>query len=193
MSRIGIVSRVTQETSIDLSVQLDQAGPWQVDTNLPILTHFLSALALHSRFGLVIRAEGDVEVDAHHLVEDVGIALGQALTEALADRRGIARYGQQLLPMDDALVLIGLDISGRGQCYWSGAFPDGAIGLVAAEVWPEFFHGLARSAGITLHMRWISGANAHHVYEACFKGLGRALAQSVAVVGETVPSTKGSL
>jgi imidazoleglycerol-phosphate dehydratase len=193
MARRACIQRQTRETAIDLELDLDRSGDPHIDTNLPILSHFVSAFALHSGFFLRLSAQGDVEVDAHHLVEDVGIVLGEGVREALGDRRGIARFGQRLLPMDDALVLCAIDLSGRGQCFWSGAFPDRAIGAVGSEVWPEFFNGFARSAGATLHMRWMEGANAHHVYEACFKGFGRALAEAVHTAGCTLPSTKGVL
>jgi imidazoleglycerol-phosphate dehydratase len=185
--------RKTRETIVSLELDLDQRTPPSVDTNLPLLSHFVTALATHSYFSVNLTAQGDVEVDAHHLVEDVGIVWGQALAQALGDRRGVARFGQRALPMDDALVLCAVDLSGRGQCYWSTGFPDRAIGGVSAEVWPEFFHGLARSAGLTLHMRCISGENAHHVYEACFKGLGQSLKEAVSLIGTELPSTKGLL
>ncbi len=193
MERTAKINRVTKETSVDLSLNLDCPSKTAIETNIPLLTHFISALALHGRIGMTLSATGDVDVDAHHLVEDVGITLGMALNQALGDNRGIARFGQRLLPMDDALVLCALDISGRGQCYWWGAFPTHAIGTIGAEVWPEFFHGLARSAGVTLHMRHLAGTNAHHVYEASFKGLGQALKEAVRKTGDELPSTKGML
>lgn len=193
MERQARIQRKTRETTIDLALNLDRSGEPAIETNLPILSHFVSAFALHSGLFLTVSAQGDVEVDAHHLVEDMGIVLGEGIREALGDRRGIARFGQRLLPMDDALVLCAIDLSGRGQCFWSGAFPDCAIGSVGSEVWPEFFNGFARSAGATLHMRWVDGTNAHHVYEACFKGFGRALAEAVRETGRVLPSTKGVL
>lgn len=193
MNRTATVERSTQETSIQLAIDLDRRQEPRIATNLPLLSHFLSALAVHSGFGLQVSATGDVEVDAHHLVEDVGIVLGQAVQEALGERRGISRFGQRLLPMDEALVLCAVDLSGRGQCYWSSEFPDQAIGTVGSEVWPEFFHGFARRSGTTLHLRYVAGQNAHHVYEACFKALGVALAEAVRVRGENLPSTKGVL
>ncbi|PSR20505.1 MAG: imidazoleglycerol-phosphate dehydratase HisB [Sulfobacillus acidophilus] len=193
MTRSARVVRETRETTVSLELDLDQRTAAEVDTNLPLLSHFVSALATHSYFSVKLTAQGDVDVDAHHLVEDVGIVWGQALQQALGDRRGVARFGQRVLPMDDALVLCAVDLSGRGQCYWSGGFPDRAIGTVSAEVWPEFFHGLARSAALTLHVRCLSGDNAHHVYEACFKGLGQALKEAVSLIGTDLPSTKGVL
>ncbi len=193
MERTAKIDRVTKETSVHLSLNLDGPSETAIETNIPLLTHFISALALHGRLGMTLSATGDIEVDAHHLVEDVGITLGLALNQALGDNRGIARFGQRLLPMDDALVLCALDISGRGQCYWWGAFPEQAIGTIGAEVWPEFFRGFARSAGVTLHMRHLAGINAHHVYEASFKGLGQALKEAVQKTGDNLPSTKGML
>ncbi|MDA8205292.1 MAG: imidazoleglycerol-phosphate dehydratase HisB [Thermaerobacter sp.] len=193
MTRAARVERKTRETAILLHINLDQAAEPRIETNLPLFTHFFTAFATHSGFAVELQAHGDVEVDAHHLVEDVGIVLGQAVKQALGDKRGIFRFGQRLLPMDDALVLCALDISGRGQCFWSPGFPDRAIGSTPAEVWPEFFHGFARTAGVTLHMRYLAGDNAHHIYEASFKGFGRALAEAVRLVGEALPSTKGLL
>lgn len=193
MNRKASVSRVTRETAIHLSIGLDGRDDPKIETNLPLFSHFLTAFAVHGGFALAVSAEGDVAVDAHHLVEDVGIVLGQALQEALGDRRGIARFGQRLLPMDEALVLCAVDLSGRGQCYWSDGFPDRAIGSVGAEVWPEFFHGFARSGGATLHLRYVAGANAHHVYEASFKAFGIALAEACTLRSDVLPSTKGVL
>lgn len=193
MSRYAKIVRETRETTVTLELDLDQQNAPLIETNLPLLSHFVTALSTHSYFSVNLKASGDVEVDAHHLVEDVGIVWGQALAQALGDRRGVARFGQRVLPMDDALVLCAVDLSGRGQCYWSGGFPDRAIGSVSAEVWPEFFHGLARNAALTLHMRHVCGDNAHHVYEACFKGLGQALREATRIVGAGLLSTKGVL
>ncbi|MCY0877930.1 MAG: imidazoleglycerol-phosphate dehydratase HisB [Firmicutes bacterium] len=193
MTRSADVERTTQETSVRVHLELDAQAPPHIETNLPLLTHFVSALAVHGRFSVDLAAHGDVEVDAHHLVEDVGIALGSAFREALGDRRGIQRFGQRLMPMDEALVLCAVDISGRGQCFWSGDFPVRAIGTVSGEVWPEFFHGFARHAGMTVHLSYLFGQNAHHVYEAAFKGLGQALHEACQVRHDLLPSTKGVL
>lgn len=188
------IHRTTAETAITVSLGLDTFESPQIVTNLPLFTHFLTAFAFHGRFRVAIDAEGDVSVDPHHLVEDVGIVLGQALREALGDRRDIARFGQRCLPMDEALVLCALDLSGRGQCYWAPGFPDRAINGVSSEVWPEFFRAFSRLSGTTLHLRCIAGDNAHHVYEACFKALGRALAEAVAPLDQRgISSTKGVL
>lgn len=194
MDRTANVVRTTRETDIELALNLDPSeASHTIETDLPLLTHFLSAFAQHGGFGLTLRARGDVAVDPHHLVEDVGIALGQALRRALGEARGIHRFGQRLLPMDEALVLVALDLSGRGQLFWRGPFPDRPINGVASEVWPEFFKGLAQHGGVTLHVVAESGENAHHMIEAAFKGLGRALREATRIEGAGVPSTKGVL
>ena len=190
--RQATVTRNTRETAVTVTVNLDQSGEPAITTNLPLFTHFLTAFAKHSRLTWQCEANGDVEVDPHHLVEDVGIVMGQALRQALGNAADIQRYGQRLLPMDEALVLCAVDISGRGQLYWSGAFPDRAINGVSAEVWPEFFRGFAAAAGITVHLKCLDGENAHHVIEAAFKGLGQAVREAVhPVPGIGIPSTKG--
>ncbi|MHB1610925.1 MAG: imidazoleglycerol-phosphate dehydratase HisB [Sulfobacillus sp.] len=192
--RESTVIRQTRETKISITLRLDTPDTASViETNLPLFTHFLTALTFYSGLYWDIHALGDVEVDPHHLVEDVGIAMGQALDQALGDRTGILRFGQQYLPMDEALVLCVLDFSGRGQLYWQGSFPDRPINGISSEIWPEFFNGLARHARMTLHLRYLEGINAHHVYEAAFKALGRALSQAVTTVDNRMPSTKGSL
>lgn len=192
MSRTASISRATRETTVTVSVDLDEARDPRISTNLPLFSHFLQALGTHGQWGLTVDAQGDVEVDPHHLVEDVGIVLGQAVHQALSDRRGIARFGQRYLPMDESLVLCALDISGRGQLYWAGAFPDRPVNGVSAEVWPEFFRAFAAHGGITLHLRCVAGENAHHVYEASFKALARALHEAIQETGgHQIPSTKG--
>lgn len=193
MERRVTINRQTKETQVSLSLDLDSAREPRIETNLPLLTHFVSALAVHGQLGLEILAQGDIEVDPHHLVEDVGITLGQALTAILGERRGIARYGQRLLPMDDALVLCAIDLSGRAGCYLSPGWPQQAIGQVQSEVWPEFFRGFSRAANATVHLRYLSGENAHHVYEACFKGFGIALKEALSLTNHAIPSTKGLL
>lgn len=187
-------TRTTLETDITAAVNLDTDGPVDIVTNLPLFTHFLGAMAKHGHVSWRIHALGDTEVDPHHLIEDVGILMGQVFREAIGDGQGITRYGQRYLPMDDALVLCALDISGRGQLYWSGDFPDRDINGVNAEVWPEFFKAFAAHGGITLHLVCHAGRNAHHVYEASFKALGQALFEAVQVHPRwDVPSTKGVL
>ncbi len=195
MNRTASLHRTTNETDIRLELDLDGGSTDSlIETGLPLFDHFLTALARHSGYGVRLGARGDLAVDPHHLVEDVGIVFGDALTRALGDAKGIHRYGQRYLPMDEALVLVVVDISGRGQCFWTGAFPDRPINGVASEVWPEFFKGFAGHARTTVHVVCQAGTNAHHVIEAAFKGLGQALAEATRITGEaTVPSTKGVL
>lgn len=195
MARVKSIQRKTKETDIALTLDIDgRLTEENIVTGLPLFDHFLSALVQHSGYGLELKAEGDLLVDPHHLVEDVGICLGDALNAALGDRGGIQRFGQRYLPMDEALVLVALDISGRGQLFWSGPFPDRAINNVASEVWPEFFKALAQHAQITLHVVCHRGENAHHVMEACFKGLGRALKEATTLTTTlAAPSTKGMI
>jgi imidazoleglycerol-phosphate dehydratase len=194
VTRQAHLTRTTTETDIRLGLDLDEALTVQIQTGLPLFDHFLRAFAQHSGFGLSVEATGDLNVDPHHLVEDVGIVLGDAVAQALGDRRGIQRFGQRFLPMDEALVLVVLDISGRGQLFWSGPFPDRAVNQIASEVWPEFFKGFAQHGGVTLHLTCHAGQNAHHVYEATFKGFGRALAEATRLTGkQEIPSTKGAL
>ncbi len=195
MSRVKSIKRTTKETDIALTLDIDgHLAQESIVTGLPLFDHFLGALAQHSGYGLELKAEGDLLVDPHHLVEDVGICLGDALSAALGDRSGIQRFGQRYLPMDEALVLVALDISGRGQLFWSGPFPDRAINNVSSEVWPEFFKALAQHAQMTLHVVCHTGENAHHVMEACFKGLGRSLKEATMLTNHlAVPSTKGMI
>ncbi len=194
MTRRQVIHRVTKETDIQVLVDLDSLDPATIDTNLPLLSHFLTAMAKHGHTHWQVVGQGDIEVDPHHLVEDVGIAMGQALRAALGEMRGISRFGQRYLPMDDALVLCALDISGRGELYWSGPFPDRPINGINAEVWPEFFKAFAHHSGITIHLICQAGHNAHHVYEASFKALGQALNEAIQVGPDgDVPSTKGVL
>jgi imidazoleglycerol-phosphate dehydratase len=194
--RIGRVERQTGETEIVLELDLDGTGRWEVETGVGFLDHMLSHIAAHGLIDLAVRAQGDLHVDAHHTVEDVGIALGRALRQALGNRTGIVRYGQSLLPMDEALVLVALDFSNRG--LFVGELPLAAdrVGEFDAELVSEFLRALASNAGMTLHVRLICGENTHHQIEAVFKGLGRALREAVALDprrSEAVPSTKGVL
>lgn len=187
-------ARRTRETEVEVELDLDRPREVRIATVLPILNHFLEAMAFHGRLGLSLNARGDIEVDPHHLVEDTGLTLGAALAEALGDRRGIARFAHRIVPMDEALVLVAVDISGRGRAFWQG-YPPVTVGNVQAEVWPEFFHGLAAAAGLTLHARPLEAGNAHHTLEATFKALGLALWDATRPVAgaDDVPSTKGVL
>ncbi len=189
------VERETAETRVRVALNLDGQGRAAIATGVGFFDHMLTLLAYQALFDLAVEAEGDLHVDAHHTVEDVGIVLGQALARALGDRRGIRRYGQALTPMDEALALVALDCSGRGLLVWEGGFPTEKVGTFDTELVPEFFRALALHGGLTLHIRLLAGANSHHMAEAAFKGVGRALRQAVAPDprrGE-VPSTKGVL
>jgi imidazoleglycerol-phosphate dehydratase len=188
------VSRKTAETQIDVTIGLDGAGDADVTTGIPFFEHMLSAFAKHGLFDMTIKAAGDLEVDPHHTVEDVGIVLGQALRKALGDKGGIARFGDALMPMDEALALVALDLSGRPHLEYAVELPGELIGTFDVGLARDFLHALVNHAAMTLHVRMLSGTNAHHMLEAVFKGLGRALCEATRVderVG--VPSTKGAL
>ena len=189
------IQRQTRETEIELSLDLDGQGEHEVDTGIPFFDHMLSHVAVHGLFDLSVKAKGDTDVDDHHTVEDVGIALGQALREALGDKGGLTRYGSQVVPMDEALALVAVDISGRGLLVFEVALPQARVGRFDTELVAEFLRALAHNAGLTLHVRMLNGRNTHHIIEAIFKGLGRALRQAVEVDDRRagVPSTKGVL
>lgn len=195
MARIATVSRTTGETSIDVTVNLDGTGQCAIQTGVGFFDHMLNALGRHSLIDLTVHAEGDTWVDDHHTVEDTGITLGQALAEALGTKEGIRRFGSVAVPLDEALVLAAVDISGRGELYWDVPIGPEKVGSFDTELAQEFFVGFARQAGITLHLRKLAGANAHHIIEATFKACARALRQAVEddprVTG--IPSTKGTL
>lgn len=190
------IRRKTAETDIVLSLDLDGTGEAEVQTGVGFLDHMLTLFARHGGFDLRVQCAGDTWVDDHHSVEDIGICLGQALREALGDKAGIARYGQRILPMDESLILVAADISGRGGCYYALEVPAQKVGSFDTELAEEFFIALAREAGITLHLRQLAGSNSHHILEGAFKAAGRALREAVALdkrnVGR-VPSTKGVL
>lgn len=194
--RTANITRDTAETKINISLTLDGAGKYDCKTGCGFLDHMLELLTRHGRFDLSVRCEGDTHIDYHHTAEDIGIALGQAFTACLGDKRGIVRYGSFLLPMDEALVLVALDISGRSHLEWALSIPTEKVGDFDTELVREFMLGLTRTMGLTLHLRQISGENSHHIIEAAFKGLGRALAMAVAVDARfptEIPSTKGIL
>ena len=173
MTRTAKVVRATSETDIGLSVDLDGTGVADVETGVGFFDHMLDALARHSLVDLTVRVKGDTEVDDHHTVEDTGIVLGQALREALGDKRGIRRFGSVMVPLDEALVMAAVDISGRGELYWDVPIGPAKVGTFDTELAHEFFAGLARDAGITLHLRLVTGENAHHIIEATFKAAAR--------------------
>ena len=195
MGRSASNTRETRETQISVTLDLDGGGKVAVSTGVPFFDHMLDAFGRHGLFDLMVDAKGDLEIDAHHTVEDVGIVLGQAIAQALADKNGITRYGSSTLPMDEALVLAAVDISGRGALYYDVALPIEIIGTFDTTLAKEFLTALATNAGITLHVRSLAGDNAHHIIEAAFKAVARALAAAVALDPRVtgVPSTKGSL
>ncbi|MDP2299650.1 MAG: imidazoleglycerol-phosphate dehydratase HisB [Coriobacteriia bacterium] len=195
MGRSATIERRTSETDITLTLGLDGDGSASVETGVPFFDHMLDAFGRHGLFTLAVAATGDLDVDAHHTVEDVGICLGSALCEALGDKRGIRRFGSAVVPMDEALVLVAVDISGRGQLHYAVDLPIEIIGTFDTTLAREFMVALATSAGITLHVRSLAGDNAHHIIEATFKALARALAEAVSLDPRVagVPSTKGAL
>lgn len=194
--RFAELLRTTKETDISLSINLDGTGVTDIDTGVPFFDHMLDAFGRHGLFDLTVKAVGDIQVDAHHTVEDCGIVLGRAVAQALGDKRGITRYGSILLPMDEALIMAAVDISGRGQLHYAVEPAPGLLGIFDTSLAEEFFIAFAANAGITLHLRQIAGKNSHHVIEATFKACARALSAAVALdprVAGQLPSTKGSL
>ena len=194
--RVARIARTTKETDIDLSVGLDGTGKTDVETGIGFFDHMLTAFGRHGLFDLQVRCKGDLEVDGHHSVEDTGIVMGQAFAQALGDKRGIARFGSLSLPMDEALVLAAVDISGRGQLHWAVDVPCVMLGTFDASLAKEFFIAFAANAGLTLHVRSLAGENAHPIVEASFKAAARALRQAVELdprIGDALPSTKGAL
>ena len=189
-------SRQTKETSIEISLDLDGSGAGEADTGLPFFDHMLSQLGRHGGFDLAVNAKGDLHVDTHHTVEDVGILLGEALKEALGDKAGIRRFASISLPLDEALVDVSLDLSGRPFTYYDVALPGGVdLGSPAMDphMFEHFWQSLATAAGITLHIELRRGRNTHHIVEATFKAVARCLRDAVRVEGGGVPSTKGTL
>ncbi|MDD6666500.1 MAG: imidazoleglycerol-phosphate dehydratase HisB [Lachnospiraceae bacterium] len=194
--RAAEVSRTTTETDIRLTLNLDGSGQSDIHTGVGFLDHMLTLFARHANFDLAVVCKGDTWVDDHHSVEDIGIALGAALKEALGDKRGIFRYASLALPMDEALVLVAVDISGRGGAYTDLPFPSEKIGTFDTELVREFFVAFATNAALTLHVRELAGENSHHIAEAAFKGLGHALRAAVNIdpaQADRIPSTKGLL
>lgn len=194
--RTAAVRRETAETKINLTLDLDGSGKGEIATGVGFLDHMLTLLARHGRFDLTVHCEGDTNVDDHHSVEDVGICLGKAFREALGEKRGVRRYGDCALPMDEALILAAVDLSGRGCCACDLTFATEKIGTFDTELVAEFFTALALNAGMTLHLTQLAGKNSHHIAEAAFKAAARALRAAVAVdpvFSDDVPSTKGVL
>jgi len=194
--RKGAVTRKTNETEIIVEVDLDGAGLAKIATGVGFFDHMLDQLARHSLVDITVSAKGDLQIDDHHTVEDVGIALGQALKQALGDKRGLTRYADCLLPMDETLTRVALDVSGRPFLVFRVDFPTAKIGAFDTELVREFFQALAINAGLTLHIETLYGANSHHIAESCFKGVARALGAALAIdqrQASRIPSTKGAL
>jgi imidazoleglycerol-phosphate dehydratase len=194
--RKASIRRTTKETDVEVAIDLDGTGAAAIATGIGFLDHMLELLARHSRTDMSIKAKGDLHIDHHHTTEDVGIALGQAVRQALGDMRGITRYADVHMPMDEALTRVAIDISGRPFLVFRAAFGRDKVGSFDTELVQEWFQAFAMNAGITLHVEMLSGTNDHHIAESCFKGLARALRAAVAIdpraAGE-VPSTKGTL
>ena len=194
--RTAEIKRKTSETEIELKLNLDGTGAGRIQTGVGFLDHMLTLFARHGRFDLDVVCRGDTMVDDHHSAEDIGIVLGAALAKALADKRGIRRYGSMLLPMDEALVLCALDLSGRSCLRFAAQIPSQKIGTFDTELVEEFFLAVTRAAGMTLHIRQMDGTNSHHIVEAMFKAFGRALREAVSYdesARDEIPSTKGVL
>ena len=194
--RTADIARSTSETEIRISLGLDGTGQAQIATGIGFLDHMLTALARHGMLDLQVEAKGDLHIDFHHTTEDVGIVLGQAVKRALGDKRGIRRYGHAVVPMDEALAEAAIDISGRPFLAWSVSFPRDTVGAMDTELFEEFFHAFAMNAGITLHVIQRAGTNTHHIVEAAFKAVARALRQAVEHdprAAGAIPSTKGTL
>jgi imidazoleglycerol-phosphate dehydratase len=194
--RRGAVERKTKETSIEVRLDLDGTGVSDISTGVGFFDHMLDQLARHSLIDISVRAEGDRHIDDHHTVEDVGIALGQALAQALGDKKGLARYADCLLPMDETLTRVAADVSGRPFLVFRTEFPTEKIGEFDTQLVREFFQAFAANGGLTLHVETLYGLNSHHIAESCFKGVARALKNAVAIdprQAGSVPSTKGAL
>jgi len=194
--RKGLVKRATKETEVEIEIELDGRGSASISTGIGFLDHMLELLARHSRIDLAVRAKGDLHVDHHHTTEDVGIAFGQAVKQALGDMKGITRYADVHIPMDETLTRVALDISGRPVLVFKTEFVRDKVGSFDTELVREWFHAFAMNSGLTLHVTTLYGSNDHHIAESCFKGLARALRAAVTIdplAANEIPSTKGSL
>ena len=195
-SRTATVARNTIETQIEVTINLDGQGLFSAETGVPFLDHMVEQIARHGLFDLAIKAKGDLQIDAHHTVEDIGITIGQAFKQALGSKKGVVRYGHSYIPLDEALTRVVLDLSGRPGFEYDVTFNRDKIGEFDVDLFYEFFQGLVNHAGISLHIDNIKGRNAHHIAETMFKGFGRALRMAVTLdqrALEQLPSTKGSL
>lgn len=195
-ARTASLSRVTKETDIQVSVNLDGTGRADVSTGIGFLDHMLEQLAKHGLFDITVKAKGDLHIDFHHTTEDVGLALGQAFSQAMGERRGIRRYGHAYIPMDETLTRVALDASNRPYLIWKVNFTRPKLGEMDTELFKEWFQAFAQMAGLTLHVENLYGENNHHIVESCYKGLARALRDAVTLdprMAGAIPSTKGSL
>ncbi len=194
--RTGSISRKTKETAIDVAVDLDGTGEYDIATGIGFLDHMIEQFSRHSLIDVTLKVDGDLHVDQHHTVEDSAIALGEAITRALGEKRGIARYGTAYSPMDEALARVALDISGRPWLVWKAGFSQPRLGEMDTELFEHWFQSFAQAAGITLHVELLYGQNNHHIIEGIYKGLARAMRQAVELdprKGDAIPSTKGLL
>ncbi len=194
--RTASITRNTNETAIELKLTLEGTGKAEIDTGVGFLDHMLTLFAHHGRFDLALKCEGDTYVDDHHTTEDIGIALGKAFSEALGDQAGVIRYGSMILPMDEALILTAIDLSGRAHLSYGLNIPTEKVGTFDTELVKEFFLGFVRNCACTLHIRQLDGENAHHIIEGCFKSFARAMKEAVRLDPDhpdEIPSTKGSL
>jgi imidazoleglycerol-phosphate dehydratase len=191
--RTAKIRRQTKETDIRCELSLDGLGKYQIDTGIGFLDHMLTHLSKHGKIDLVVKAKGDLNVDAHHTVEDIAICLGECLLKTLGDKKGIARYGHSSVPMEDALANVSLDLSGRANCIYNVEYRTDKIGDFDVECLQEFLRSFSNTGKFNLHVNVPYGTNSHHIAEAIFKGLGQALAQATKIVGTDVPSTKGLL
>jgi imidazoleglycerol-phosphate dehydratase len=192
-NRIGTIHRQTKETDIRCELNLDGTGTYEIDTGVGFLDHMLTHLSKHGKLDLVVKAKGDLHIDAHHTTEDIGICLGDCLLSALDDKKGIARYGHSSVPMEDALANISLDLSGRPACVYHVEYRSGKIGDFDVECIEEFLRAFSNGGKFNLHVNVPYGTNSHHIAEAIFKALGQAMAAAVRIVGTEIPSTKGQL
>ena len=195
MSRTATIERETSETNVRVVLEIDGTGAYQISTGIPFFNHMLELFARHGLFDLVVEANGDLDVDGHHTVEDIGICIGQAFREALADKKGICRYGSIHLPMDEVLALVAVDVSGRPYLAYDVELPVEVVGNYDVSLTPEFLQALVNNIGMTLHVRTLRSGNAHHVIEAVFKGLARAMDKATLLDSRApgIPSTKGQL
>jgi imidazoleglycerol-phosphate dehydratase len=191
--RTAKIQRKTKETNVSLELNLDGIGKFQIDTGIGFLDHMLSHLAKHGKIDLTLKAKGDLNVDAHHTIEDIAICLGECLVKALGDKKGIARYGHSSVPMEEAMANVSIDLSGRSSCVYNVDYRTDKIGDFDVECLEEMLRSFSNNGKFNLHINVPYGTNSHHIAEAIFKGLGQALAEAVKIIGTDVPSTKGVL